>query len=135
MNKVLLKSYSINQRLVNVHFRKKLVSIDCLPYRNSNDLKLIYEGSRSLIMLIKNDYSDIFGNSLKISESSLHAEIWGHLAAYKIFIWLQNAIKIPFIQKFAAFIIDRSGMIDCGEAKTDAIRWFWNIIGWIFFKD
>lgn len=134
MDNVSVKSYAINQKTIKVHFQTKVVSIDCTAYTSKKDLSEIYGACKNLIHEIKNDYKDIFGRDLKISNRSFIAEIWGHLVAYKISIWLKKTLKLSLIQKLAKFAAHRSGIIDCGEAKVDTNRWFWDITGWIFFS-
>lgn len=130
----MVKSYDVRQKTINVRFSPKVVSIDCTNYTSSQELSDIYGGCRHLINLIKDDYKKIYDIDLNISNRSFLAEIWGHLIAYRIFLWIKNNIKISFVQKFATFACHRSGVIDCGEAKVDTNRWCWDLISWLFFK-
>lgn len=112
----------------------KVVSIDFTPYHHKEDLLKLYRSSSYLVELIKADYLNIYNTPLKISNASFVAEIWGHLIAYKISLWLKKNIKIGLVQKLAKFTAFRSGVTDCGEANVDNNRWLWDIIGWMFFQ-
>lgn len=129
-----VKTYDINQKPIKVQFRLKVVSIDCTDYTSKNDLSAIYQECKEFVHQIKADYFEIFKQPLKISNRSFIAEIWGHLVAYKISLWIKNTFKFKPLQKLAEFAAHRSGVIDCGEAKVDTNRWFWDGLGWLFFR-
>jgi len=134
MANISIKSYAVNQKTIKVYFRLKVVSIDCTAYNSKKDLLDIYQACKKLINDIKKDYKAIFGRDLKISNRSFLAEIWGHLVAYKISLWMKKYFKFTLMQKLAKFAAHRSGIIDCGEAKVDTNRWFWDFTGWMFFR-
>ncbi|RYG19784.1 MAG: hypothetical protein EOO07_06175 [Chitinophagaceae bacterium] len=134
MDNVSIKRYAINQKTIKVHFRIKVVSIDCTAYTSKKDLSEIYQACKNLIHEIKNDYKTIFERDLKISNRSFIAEICGHLVAYKVSVWIKKHFKFSLVQKLAKFAAHRSGVIDCGEAKVDTNRWLWDFIGWMFFR-
>lgn len=133
MDKVLVKTYAVNEKTIKVRFQLKVVSIDCTAYTSKKDLSEIYQECKKLIREIKKDYKGIFELDLKISNRSFLAEIWGHLVAYKISVWIKKNIQFNLMQKFAEFTAHRSGIIDCGEAKVDTNRWIWDFMGWMFF--
>ena len=128
------RTYEIGNLPLQVNFMHKVVSLDFTPYHKKEDLLKLYRSSRYLIGLIKAHDLSIYNTQLKIGNASFVAEIWGHLVAYKISLWLKQHIKIGLIQKLAKFTAFRSGVIDCGEAKIDTNRWFWDILGWMFFQ-
>lgn len=123
--------YIINQQTLVVIFKPMVVSLDFTPY---SSLDLLYRNCKSLIIDIKTDYRNFYQKDLEINYASFMAEIWGHLVVYRIALWMKKYIRISFIQKLAKFAAFRSGVIDCGEAKIDTNRWFWDIIGWVFFR-
>lgn len=134
MSSTSLKIYEINKLPLQVNFMDKVVSINFTPYHDKEDLLKLYRSSSYLVELIKTDYLNIYNAPLKIKNASFVAEIWGHLIAYKISLWLKKNIKIGLVQKLAKFTAFRSGVTDCGEANVDTNRWFWDILGWLFFR-
>ena len=112
----------------------KVVSLDFTPYHREGELLKLYQSSSHLVKLIKIDYLNIYNTELKIMNASFVAEIWGHLVAYRISLWLKRHIKIGLIQKLAKFVAFRSGVIDCGEGSIDTNRWFWDILARLFFS-
>ncbi|MNK10080.1 hypothetical protein D3C87_280950 [compost metagenome] len=134
MSKTFTRTYVIAQFPINVQFSNRVVSIDFTPYTQSEKLSLLYQHSEDLVQKIKAEYKDSFQKELKISNASFVAEIWGHIVAYKIALWMKKNINISPVQKFAKFAAFRSGVIDCGESKVDTNRWFWDILAPIFFR-
>ncbi|WP_343530999.1 hypothetical protein [Pedobacter sp.] len=134
MNELLIKTYSIDALPLEVSFRPKVISIDFRPYTQKQQLNLLYEHSGGLINEIMHDYQQHYGHPLKISKRSLMAEIWGHLLAYRISLGLKKHLKVWPVQKLAKFAAFRSAIIDCGEAKVDTNRWFWDATAWAFFR-
>jgi len=133
MREFSVKIYDVRQKKINVRFSPNVASIDCTGFVSSEDLTEIYIGCKNLIQKIKTDYRDFYQKDLQIDNASFMAEIWGHLVAYRIALWMKKNIKISLMQRFADFVAFRSGVIDCGETKVDTNRWFWDIIGWMFF--
>ncbi len=134
MKKSVTHTYTIGLFPLDVRFADRVVSIDFTAYVKKEDLTFLYCESESLIQKIKADYKSIYQRDLKIASPSFIAEIWGHLVAYRIALWMKRHFKISPLQKLAKFAAFRSGMVDCGEAKVDTNRWFWDIIGTIFFR-
>lgn len=134
MNYTYTNKYIVHEQNLVVIFKPMVVSLDFTPYSSKKELGLLYKNCRHLIIDIKSDYIRFYQKDLKINNASFMAEIWGHLVAYRIALWMTKSIKIPLIQKLAKFAAFRSGIIDCGETKVDTNRWFWDIIGWAFFK-
>ena len=134
MNKPLIKTYFIKTLPLEVSFRPKVVSIDFRPYKQKQELNLLYGHCLELVNDIKRDYQEHYGHSLKISKASLMAEIWGHLVAYRISLGFKKHLKIWPVQPLAKFAAFRSAVIDCGERKVDTNRWFWDMTAWAFFR-
>lgn len=128
------KIYEIGNHPLQVNFMDKVVSLDFTPYHREGELLKLYQSSSHLVKLIKIDYLNIYNTELKIRNASFVAEIWGHLVAYRISLWLKRHIKIGLIQKLAKFTAFRSGVIDCGEGSIDTNRWFWDILARLFFR-
>lgn len=128
------KKYTIGNLPLQVKLMERVVSIDFTVYHDKKHLQKLYQDSATLVRLIKVDYFDAYETELKISNASFIAEIWGHLIAYRISLWLKKNIKIGLIQRLAKFTAFRSGVTDCGEAEVDTNRWFWDILGWLFFQ-
>jgi hypothetical protein len=134
MEKIYNNTYQIAHLDVEVSFRECVISIDFTPFEYTEDLKFLYRCSSRLIAMIKVSYRGLFGKNLLISNSSFVAEIWGHLVAYRISIWVKKHVKFNPIQKLAKFAAFRSGVIDCGETAVDSNRWFWDLLGKLFFN-
>ncbi|WP_171047004.1 hypothetical protein [Pedobacter helvus] len=134
MSKTITYTYTISKLPLDVRFANKVVSIDFTPYVKKEELISLYGESQTLVQKIKNKYQNIYQKELKIRNASFIAEIWGHLAAYKVALWIKKNIKVWPVQKFAKFVAFRSGIIDCGEGSIDTNRWVWDILAWLFFK-
>lgn len=134
MNKSLIKTYIIKTLPLEVSFRPKVVSIDFRPYKQKQELNLLYSHGLELVNDIKLDYQEHYGHPLKISKASLIAEIWGHLVAYRIALAFKKHFKFWPVLNFAKFAAFRSATVDCGERKVDTNRWFWDITAWAFFR-
>lgn len=128
------KTYFIKNLPLEVSFRPKVISIDFRPYKQKQELNLLYKHCVGLVEEIKHDYEQHYGKPLKISKASLMAEIWGHLIAYRISLGFKNHLKIWPVQNFAKFAAFRSAVVDCGETKVDTNRWFWDLTAWVFFR-
>lgn len=135
MNKSVTLTYTISQLPLDVRFANRVISIDFTPYTKKENLTALYQDSAALVLKIKTDYKKIYQRDLKISNVSLISEIWGHLVAYRIALWMQKKINIWPITGLAKFVAFRSAMVDCGEGKVDTNRWVWDILGWIFFRE
>lgn len=133
MSKTVTYTYTLGDFLLDVKFKDKVVSIDFTPYTQSEELIFLYPYSEELVQKIKATYKASYQKELKISNASFVAEIWGHLVVYRMALWMKRTFKISLLQKFAKFVVFRSGVIDCGEAKVDTNRWLWDILGSIFF--
>jgi len=81
-----------------------------------------------LVKTIKADYKNEFGNSIKISNSSLMVEIWAHVYSDYIGLLLQRRLKFVWIQKLLQKGIERAEIIDCGEKELDTNRWVWDFL-------
>ena len=134
MSKPHTKTYFIKNLPIEVSFRPKVVSIDFRPYKQKQELNLLYKHCVSLVEEIKHDYKQHYGRHLKISKASLIAEIWGHLVAYRIALAFKKHFKFWPVLNFAKFAAFRSATVDCGERKVDTNRWFWDITAWAFFR-
>lgn len=134
MNTSFTYTYTIGHLPIEVKFTNQVVSIDFTPYVDKKKLALLYQESEDLVKRIKTEYKNNYQNDLKITNASFMAEIWGHLLAYRIALWMKKNLKLSPLQKLAKFAAFRSGMVDCGEAKVDTNRWFWDIIGRLFFR-
>lgn len=134
MSKPHTKTYFIKNLPLEVSFRPKVISIDFRPYKQKQELNLLYKHCVSLVEEIKHDYEQHYGKPLKISKASLIAEIWGHLMAYRIALGFKTHLKVWPIQNFAKFAAFRSAVVDCGETKVDTNRWFWDMMAWAFFR-
>ncbi|GAB1464474.1 hypothetical protein [Pedobacter sp.] len=134
MDTLITNTYLICQKSIKVNFRLNLVSIDLTAYTSNKDIKEIFKNCSHLVNLVKTDYQKNYQQALAINNASFVAEIWGHLVAYRIALWTKRNVKFSFIERMANFVAFRSGIIDCGEANTDTNRWFWNIIGGLFFR-
>lgn len=84
--------------------------------------------STTLAAQIKTDYLSLMGRELDISIDSLVVEIWGHAYASYFARALKNLISLQLIDDVANFIIDRSDVIDCGEAEVDSNRKLWDLL-------
>ena len=129
-----LKTYFIKSLTLEVSFRPKVVSLDSRPYKQKQTLNLLYKHCEILVDDIKRDYQAHYGHALNINRASLVAEIWGHLIAYRISLGIQKHFRVWPITKLARFAAFRSAVIDCGEAKVDTNRWFWDLTAGIFFR-
>ncbi len=134
MNKTIKHTYQIAHFSIDVNFCEFVVSIDFSPYKQTDDLQFLYGYSPQLIALIQAQYQEIFGKQLQISDDSFVAEIWGHLFAYRIAIWVKKNLQFKPLQKLAKFVAYRSGIIDCGERQADSNRWIWDFLGKLFFQ-
>lgn len=134
MSKPHTKTYFIKNLPLEVSFRPKVISIDFRPYKQKQELNLLYKHCVGLVDEIKHDYEQHYGKPLKISKASLMAEIWGHLIAYYVSLGFKRRVKVWPIQNFAKFAAFRSAVVDCGETKVDANRWFWDLTAWAFFR-
>lgn len=134
MSKLHTKTYFVKNLPLEVSFRPKVISIDFRPYRQKEELNLLYKHCTGLVDEIKRDYQQHYGKPMKISKASLMAEIWGHLVAYRISLGFKNHVKIWPVQSFAKFAAFRSAVVDCGERKVDTNRWFWDMTAWAFFR-
>ncbi|MGF1924345.1 MAG: hypothetical protein ACQUHE_09220 [Bacteroidia bacterium] len=81
-----------------------------------------------LVRSIKADYLAEIGKPLKVTNSSLMVEIWGHLYASKFAIIAQELIKLKVVKDMTQFVIQRSDTIDCGETELDSNRKFWDML-------
>lgn len=134
MSRALTRTYTFAQLPLDVKFSDRVVSIDFTPYTKTEDLMSIYQHSEELVHQLKAEYSNQYQKELKINNASFVAEIWGHLVAYRIALWMKRNLKISLLQQFAKFVAFRSGVTDCGETKVDTNRWFWDLLGPIFFR-
>lgn len=127
-------TYIISKLPLDVRFANKVTSIDFTPYTQKETLSRLYQESATIVIKIKTDYRNHYQKELKIKNASFIAEIWGHLAAYRLALWMQRNIKLWPVQKLAKFVAFRSGVIDCGEGSIDTNRWFWDILARLFFS-
>lgn len=132
MSKNLSKVYEVNQQPLRVKFSVGVVSLDFTARHLKNQLQGF--NYLKLVKEIQHDYLNFYHQPLKISNSSFVAEIWGHLLAYRISLWVKKHIQLKPLQKIASYAAHRSGIADCGEAKLDTNRWIWDVMAWLFFR-
>ncbi len=122
------KIYALDGHTLSVLFEPKLVRIqgskELLAFL-SNDLNT---HTLELVKLIKGDYLALLGEPLKITNSSLAVEIWGHLYASKFASIIQELIRLQLIENLTEHVKKRSDTIDCGEAEVDSNRKFWDVL-------
>ncbi len=118
---------------IRVKMMPDVVTIDCTPFTNAADLKAIFKSAEELVAQIKNRYTSLFNEEFPIRNSSLKAEIWGHLLVYRWALCMKKNIVFAPLRKAANFAAHRGGEIDCGKAKIDKNRWLWDVIGRLFF--
>lgn len=122
------KQYNLDGCTVFVIFEPKLIRI-----KGSEQLLIFLNKSLNmhtlkLVRLIKADYFLLVGKPLKITNSSLMIEIWGHLYASKFADIIKELVQLKLIGNLTEEIKKRSDTIDCGEAEIDSNRKFWDVL-------
>ncbi len=122
------KTYELSGCKLVVSFEKQLIRIaspQALQKFLSQDIEL---RSKILVNYIKQDYLNLIGKELAISNNSIIIEIWGHVYASYLAKSVKKLIRLKFIQSTLNLIIERSDTIDCGEKEVDSNRWIWDLL-------
>ncbi|MXV52636.1 hypothetical protein GS399_16805 [Pedobacter sp. HMF7647] len=124
-----LKTYLFNDLSVQVEFEERLVHIlsnaslhHVIEHNMAGHTEMLYE-------YIQADYNKYFGRDLDISYQSFAVELWGHMYAEEFTLFVQrNLSDIELVNKIANFVVNRTGVIDCGEREIDSNRIFWDLL-------
>jgi hypothetical protein len=122
------KIYTFQSTSIQVIFEEGIIRI-------ANNLQLwifhdqhIVERTVWLVNMIKQDYSEFFGQPLAISNSSLGLEIWGHLY-YEVFILsICKLLGLNGNSPRVKILLKSSQIIDCGEQQKDSNRRLWDFL-------
>lgn len=76
-----------------------------------------------LAMHICRAYRNAYLEELKISPQSLAVEIYGH---YKMQKAAMKAEELVGKNKACRWLLNHTGVIDCGAAEKDSNRWIWD---------
>ncbi len=122
-------------KVISLNGKNILVTLTQHKVKLTNDAQLTAllannteASTDALVAAIKQEFRNIHGKDIDISNASMAVEIWGHVYTESFAAAIKSLSSFGFIDSIADKVIDKCEVIDMGESGRDNNRFVWDTL-------